>query len=95
MAGIGVVAVLGWSLTHVPPAVHPDGGFPAGEAAAARVDAVLTAAAVERHDVIRLQSVPDFKSTEAMAYPLARLDRLYVADVPGAWPLAAPSIRPR
>ncbi len=32
--------------------------------------------------MIRLQSVPDFKSTEAMVYPLARLGRLYVGDVP-------------
>ena len=83
LAGVGVVAVLGWNLTHLPPAVHPDGGFPAGEAAGARVDGVLMAAGVERLDVIRIQSVPDFKSTEAIAYPLARLGRLYVGDVPG------------
>ena len=82
LAGVGVVALVGWNLTHLPPAVHPDGGFPAGEAAGGRVDAVLTAAGVERMDVIRLQSVPDFKSTEAMVYPLARLGRLYVGDVP-------------
>jgi 4-amino-4-deoxy-L-arabinose transferase-like glycosyltransferase len=82
LAAVGVVALLGWNLTHLPPAVHPDGGFPAGEAAGGRVDAVLTAAGVERTDVIRIKSVPDFKSTEAMAYPLARLERLYVADVP-------------
>ena len=82
LAGVGLVAVVGWNLTHLPPAVHPDGGFPAGEAAGARVDGVLTGAGVERADVIRIQSVPDFKSTEAMAYPLARLERLYVADVP-------------
>jgi hypothetical protein len=83
LAGIAVVAVLGWNLTHLPPAVHPDGGFPAGEAAGARVDGVLTAAGVERLAVIRLRSVPDFKSTEAMAYPLTRLGRRYVGDVPG------------
>ena len=83
LTGIGVLAVLGWNLTHLPPPVHPDGGFPAGEAAGARVDGVLTAAGVERFDVIRIQSVPDFKSTEAMAYPLARFERLYVGDVPG------------
>ena len=34
-----VVALLGWNLTHQPPAVHPDGGFPAGDAAARQVDA--------------------------------------------------------
>ncbi len=82
LAGVGVVALVGWNLTHMLPAVHPDGGFPAGEAAATRVDAVLTAAGVERLDVVRLRSLPDFKSTEAMVYPLARLGRLYVGDVP-------------
>ena len=82
LAGAGVVAFLSWNLAHLPPAIHPDGGFPAGEAAGARVDAVLTAAGVERSDAIRLQSVPDFKSTEAMVYPLARLGRFYLGDVP-------------
>ena len=51
LAAVGVVALLGWNLTHLPPAVHPDGGFPAGEAAAARVDAVLATAGVDRPDV--------------------------------------------
>ncbi len=82
LAAVGVLGLLGWNLTHLPPAIHPDGGVPAGEAAGARVDAVLTAAGVERLDVTHLQSLPEFKSTEAMAYPLARLGRLYVADVP-------------
>jgi 4-amino-4-deoxy-L-arabinose transferase-like glycosyltransferase len=82
LAGVGVVAALGWNMTHEPPAVHPDGGVPAGELAAARVDSVLAAAGVERLDVIHVQSLPDFKSTEAMVYPLARLGRLYVGDVP-------------
>ena len=90
-----MVAVVGWNLTHLPPAVHPDGGFPAGEAAGARVDGVLTAAGVERLDVIRIQSVPDFKSTEAMAYPLARLGRLYVGDVPEGVAPGSASIHPR
>lgn len=82
LTGAGVVALLGWNLTHLPPAVHPDGGYPAVEAAAARVDAVLTEAGVERTDVLRLLSLPDFKSTEAMVYPLARLGRVYIGDVP-------------
>ena len=29
-----------------------------------------------------MQSLPEFKSTEAMAYPLARLGRAYVAETP-------------
>jgi len=82
VATVVVLSLLGWNLTHLPPAISPDGGVPAGEAAAARVDTVLTAAGVENQEVIRLQSLPDFKSTEAMAYPLARFGRLYVADVP-------------
>jgi 4-amino-4-deoxy-L-arabinose transferase-like glycosyltransferase len=82
VAGLAVVALLGWNLTHLPPATNPDGGFPAGEASGARVDAALSAAGVARTDAIRLQSLPAFKSTEAMVYPLARLGRVYVADVP-------------
>lgn len=82
LVAVGLIAVLGWNVTRLPPAVSPDGGVPAGDAAAARVDAVLAAAGVELADVVRLQSLPDFKSTEAMVYPLARLGRLYVADVP-------------
>jgi len=31
--------------------------------------------------VVRIKSLPDFKSTEAMAYPLARLGRLYIGDM--------------
>ena len=45
--------------------------------------------------MVRIQSVPDFKSTEAMAYPLARLGRLYVADVPDGVAPGSASIRPR
>src|SRR4029450_8973512 len=43
-----VVALLGWNLTHLPPAVHPDGGFPAGNAVASQVDATLTEQGVDR-----------------------------------------------
>ncbi len=82
LAGAGIVALVGWNVAHLPPPTHPDGGFPSGEAAAQRVDAALDAAGVERSDVIRLQSLPEFKSTEAMVYPLARLGRAYVGDIP-------------
>ena len=53
VAGLGVVALLAWNVTHLPPATNPDGGFPAGEAAATRVDTALTAAGVVRTDAIR------------------------------------------
>jgi hypothetical protein len=82
LTAVGIVVLVGWNLSHLPPAVNPDGGFPAGEAAADRVDGALTAAGVARTDVIHLQSLPAFKSTEAMVYPLARLGRAYVGDVP-------------
>ena len=82
LATAAVVALIGWNVAHLPPAVHPDGGFPAGAVAAKRVDAALTAAGIGPTDVIEIRSLPDFKSTEAMAYPLARLERDYIATVP-------------
>ena len=63
---VGVVAFLAWNLAHQPPAVHPDGGFPAAAAAA---DRIIAAAG---DDVITLVSLPGFKSTEAYGYPLIR-----------------------
>jgi Dolichyl-phosphate-mannose-protein mannosyltransferase len=67
-AAIGLtVAIAGFNLTRQPPAVAFDGGWPAVELAAGRI--VLAAA--ERP--IRLASLPTFKSTEAMAFPLLRL----------------------
>lgn len=77
-----VSGLAAWNVANLPPPVHPDGGFPAGALAAERVDVMLTAAGVERHDVVRIRSLPDFKSTEALVYPLARLGRLYLGDVP-------------
>ena len=80
--GIAVLAFAGWNLTHLPPSVHPDGGFPAGRAAGERVDATLTAGGVDRSAPVLIRSLPDFKSTEAMAYPLALAGRAYVAETP-------------
>ncbi len=82
VAGVAIVALVGWNLVHLPPTVHPDGGYPAAERAAKRVDAALTAAGIGERQVVLLQSLPDFKSTEAMAYPLARLGRAYHGRVP-------------
>ena len=79
-AGVTLVAILGWNLTHQPPSVHPDGGWPAGETAGARVDAVLGEAGIGREATVLLRSIPDFKSTEAVAYPLVRLGRAVVAE---------------
>jgi hypothetical protein len=77
-----LAAVLGWNGANLPPPVHPDGGFPAAAQAAERIDAALTGAGIARTDVVRLRSLPDFKSTEAVVYPLARLGRRYVGEVP-------------
>ena len=80
VAVVGIVALVGWNLGHLPPAVHPDGGFPAGEAAARRVETTLAAVGVGPDDVVRIQSLPSFKSSEAMAYPLVRDGWSVLAD---------------
>jgi len=82
LAAVALVALAGWNLTHLPPAVHPDGGFPAAEIAARRVDAVLSGAGVDAQTIVPIRSLPDFKSTESMAYPLVRLGRVVAAATP-------------
>jgi 4-amino-4-deoxy-L-arabinose transferase-like glycosyltransferase len=64
LAAVLVVGLVGWNVTRLPPATHPDGGFPAARLAAERIGA----ATGDRP--IALRSIPDFKSTEAYAYPL-------------------------
>lgn len=66
LAVAGVAVLAAWSATHQLPAVHPDGGFAAAEAAAARIEAGSGG------QPIQLKSLPDFKSVEAYAYPLVR-----------------------
>ena len=63
--------LLGWNLSRQPPAVHPDGGFPAAATAADRAIRPRRCR-VAPDAVVGLRSLPDFKSTEAMAYPLVR-----------------------
>lgn len=82
LALVAVIALAGWNLTHLPPSPHPDGGYPAGLAAGERVDASLTAEDIDRDSVVLIRSLPDFKSPEAMAYPLAVLGRAFVAETP-------------
>jgi 4-amino-4-deoxy-L-arabinose transferase-like glycosyltransferase len=82
LAATGVLALLVWNLAHLPSAVHPDGGFPAGEAAGERVGAALSGTGIDRADAALLRSLPDFKSTEAVAYPLVRLGRAVQAETP-------------
>jgi hypothetical protein len=85
----GVVVVVGvliaWNLVNQPPAMHPDGGFPAAETAGARILAATGAG-----EPITLRSLPDFKSIEAYAYPLVRAGASVVADT-GSGPVTASS----
>lgn len=81
VAAVGVAALLGWNVTHLPPATNPDSGFPAGEAAAERVQATLANAGIPADAVVRIRSLPTFKSTEAMAYPLLRAGQPILADM--------------
>ncbi len=64
-AGV-VVALIGWNIAHLPPAVTPDGGFPAAAAAATRIEAAVAGRPVA------LRSLPVFKTAEAYRYPLTR-----------------------
>ena len=81
-ATLVLLAAIGWNALHLPPGVNADGGFPAADAAALKIDADLTSAGVDPGTVIRLRSLPQFKSTEAMAYPLVRIGRAVLADTP-------------
>jgi hypothetical protein len=85
LAIAGVAALIGWNVLHLPPAVHPDGGFPAGDAAGLRVDAALSGAGIDRRQIAIISSIPDFKSTEALAYPLVRLGRAVRAETPDGY----------
>jgi 4-amino-4-deoxy-L-arabinose transferase-like glycosyltransferase len=85
-----LVSLVGWNLSHLPPSVHPDGGFPAASAAADRVAGALRAGGIRPDEVVALRSLPAFKSTEAYAYPLIRLGQAVEAATPqglapGSW----------
>jgi hypothetical protein len=81
VAVVAVVALLGFNLLRQPPAVHPDGGFPAAETAAARIVAA-------GGNTLTLRSLPDFKSTEAYGYPLVRAGASVHVDL-GSGPVGA------
>lgn len=77
-----VLGLVTWNLTHLPPGVHPDGGFPRAEEAADRIDLALSVAGIGRDQRSEVRSLPDFKSSEAMVYPLRRIGRSYTATLP-------------
>ena len=79
LAGALVVAIVGFNLVRQPPLVSPDGGWPAGDAAAERVLPSIEGQTAE--SLIVLTSLPEFKSGDAMRFPLVRRG----ADVPDLW----------
>lgn len=95
IATVAVAALVAWNVAHWPPAVAPDGGWPAAQAAASRIERSLDGRTVE------LSSLPTFKAANAYAFPLVRdgyavdagpgagrivvvCDSLFVADCGGA-----------
>jgi 4-amino-4-deoxy-L-arabinose transferase-like glycosyltransferase len=79
---IAVGVLVAWNLVNQPPREHVDGGFPAAEAAGAWI---MASALSDKP--ITLRSLPDFKSTEAYAYPLVRAGVPVIADI-GSGPVA-------
>jgi hypothetical protein len=76
-AAVLVVALVGWNLTRQPPPVATDGGWPAAEAAAARV---LVAGG---NQPVSLVSLPTVKPPDALRFPLERLQPdIVIAELP-------------
>jgi 4-amino-4-deoxy-L-arabinose transferase-like glycosyltransferase len=73
--------LVAWNLAIAPPATSPDGGYPAAQAAAARVLAVVGGRP------LALVGLPEFKPTDSLAYPLtiqgARIVEGSSAPLPG------------
>jgi 4-amino-4-deoxy-L-arabinose transferase-like glycosyltransferase len=68
IAMVAVAGLVAWNVAHLPPAIAPDGGWPAAQTAG---DRLVTLAAGRP---IALVGIPDFKPTTAYQYPLARSD---------------------
>lgn len=83
VASVGLLAVIAWAVTHQPPAVAPDGGFPAAQTAAARIEAAIPQGPIE------FASLPVFKTAEAYVYPLVRDGRHVDTVVLGGSPPAS------
>jgi hypothetical protein len=67
-AALTLAILVGWNVLTQPPAVAADGGWPAAEAAAARV--LVDAGG----GPVVLDSLPAIKSAEALEFPLERLE---------------------
>ena len=76
---LGVAAILialaAWNVATWPPAVAPDGGWPAGRLAGQRIE--RTAGSRPIHMI----GLPEFKSTEAYGFPLKHDRRMVVIDL--------------
>ena len=70
LAAAGVLALCGWNLATQPPAVNPDGGFPAAAAAADRI-----VATTGDESTRACGRCPSSSPSEAYAYPLVRIGR--------------------
>ena len=81
VGGVAIVAVaVAFNLVRQPPAVSPDGGWPAGDAAGIRVlDDIGGPAA---YDYLILHSLPEVKSADAIRFPIVRRG----AVAPETWP---------
>lgn len=66
IVGVGVGALLAWNVATGPPAIAPDGGWPAARLAADRIGMAAGGRPV------RFMGLPPFKGTDAYAFPLAR-----------------------
>ena len=83
LAVAGIIGLVAFNLARQPPGLHPDGGFPGADRAAARIMAA-------GGDRLTIRSLPDFKSTEAYGYPLIRAGASVIVDA-GSGSVAATS----
>lgn len=75
VAAVAIVApLLAWNVATQPPLVHPDGGWPAGEAAGDRIVAGADGAP------IAFVAIPDFKGPQAYRFPVERVRAEIVPD---------------
>ena len=82
---VALVGLVAFNLAIAPPAVAPDGGWPAAEQASNRILASTGSRPIE------LRSLPAFKAPDAYGYPLIRAGATVTGtlDSPTAWSTAA------
>ena len=76
--------LIGWNVSIWPPSVAIDGGWPAAQATGDRIQAITGTRPIQ------LIGLPDFKSTEAIGFPLERRGLAVVEDIPPTTTLAPP-----